>query len=150
MTDTYIGAINTVAVTIEIGDGATVENFAHPCSINTSRGISGKAQTVTNSLFDCTDPTKPAISQDYVQSVRIELSGAGVHDHAATKAYMDWLVSGKPKNVKAYVGKATGDLTITGAYILTQYDITGGEPGKFVECQIALMPAGAPTITAHA
>lgn len=109
---------------IKVGDGASPEVFAHPCLINTKRGI--KFTSTSNKVIipDCDNPDDPAWTQAIKDGMQATIDGAGVLDNklAVIQFYDAWFRSKSPHNVKVYLG------TIghwTGAFDLTNWDITG-------------------------
>lgn len=111
-------------ILIQIGNGADPEVFAHPCLINSDRGFSRTANTIQEVVPDCTNPELPGWNSTEVDGLGATISGGGMLDLASVEAFDDWFESGASRNVKVKLNK-TGGRTYTGAYKLTQFDITG-------------------------
>lgn len=150
MVATYVDAIDTVDLLIKIGDGGSPETFAHPCGINTSRGVQFSAEASTNMRSRCDDPTRPGKMVRTVTSTDSSISGEGTLHASSAKTYADWLRSGQPKNITAQVGSAAGALVVAGPYLLTAFSITGSGHGSDVTASMSFAQADEPAVTAHA
>ncbi len=148
--DTYAGAIDSVLLLVQLGDGQTPENFAHPCLINTQRSFTATANATANEVPDCTDQTKPMKTTRTVTSTDSKIAGDGMLDVLTAKVYMDKLLAGQPINIKVNVGSIAGALLVTGPYVLTSFAITGSKKGDNVTCSLAFDQADAVTSAAHA
>ena len=136
---------------IKIGDGGSPETFTHPCTINTSRGVSLSTSEATTEVADCATPSNPAYTDRRIKSYDTSVSGAGVMDTASTYAFITWWQSGAAKNVKIYqnLTGAQGGWVITQSMVLTDFQITGTR-GERQEITLTLKGAGKPTIAANA
>ena len=143
-----VDVINGEKILIQIGDGETVETFAHPCLINTERGIQFSSSTTQEVVPDCGDPTLPAWVSTEVDGLNATISGSGMLDVASIEEFYAWFESGANKNVKVKVDK-TGGRTWTGAYKLTEFGVTGTRKSK-ATCSITLVSDGAVTDAANA
>lgn len=150
MTATYPGNIDTVALLIQVGDGGSPEIFAHPCLINTQRGLDITAARTATEIPRCDDPTQPAKTVGVITSTDSSISGDGILDAAAAKSYADWARSGVAKNIKVQVGSIAGALIMTGPYHLTSFSITGSKHGDMVTVTLKMEQADDPTTSAHA
>lgn len=141
--------IDTVLLTIQVGDGASSEAFAHPCLINLSRSITHTANATAVVIPQC-NSLLPGETVRTVTSTDLTVQGAGKLDAATHKTYADWLNLGTSKNVKLQVGSATGSTIYTGPMKLLELSVTGQELGQPVEVSISLAQASKMTVTAHA
>lgn len=114
---------------IKVGDGASVETFAHPCLINADRGIQFSSANNAVVVPDCSDPTAPGWNQGTKDALTATITGAGVLDNvlATIQAYDTWFRGDVTKNVRVYLG-AVGFWQ--GAFKLTQWSITGARGAK--------------------
>jgi hypothetical protein len=133
-------------LTIRIGDGGDPEAFAHPCSINSERGIQFAAETRNNNVPDCDDPEAVVWQGTEKSSLSCTITGAGTLNASDQDIFFDWLESEDPKNVKVYDGisGASGGRIYTGAFHLTQFDKTGNF-GEKVQVRITLVSDGVVT-----
>lgn len=132
---------------IKVGDGADPEVFAHPCLINSQRGLKLAAETNEIIVPDCADPDLMAWIQREKKSLSGGIDGAGVLHVPDLEDYFNWFKSADPKNVKTVVDlpSVSGGRIFTGAYHLTNFEITG-ERGDKVQCSISLQSTGEITI----
>lgn len=123
---------------IKVGDGASPELFAHPCLINTKRGI--QFQSSTNKIVtpDCDNPDDPAWTEAIKDSLGATINGAGTLDVASVADYDEWFRSPDSKNVQVWLA-ALGHWG--GAYHLTNFEITG-DRGSLAEVSITLESDG--------
>lgn len=128
---------------IEVGDGASPETFAHPCLINSQRGITFTANGNKIEVPDCASPDDPAWTEFTKQSLECTLDGAGVMDNVAAtiQSYSSWLASATGKNIKIYIG-TVGHWT--GVFHLTKFALTGNRGGK-IEVSLQIDSDGAVT-----
>jgi predicted secreted protein len=114
---------------IKVGDGASVETFAHPCLINADRGIQFSSSNNAIVVPDCADPTAPGWNQATKDGLNAVITGAGVLDNvlATIQAYDTWFRGDTSKNVRVYLGSVG---FWGGAFKLTQWGITGARGGK--------------------
>jgi len=124
-----VDVISGEKLLIQIGNGATPEVFAHPCLINTDRGITFSSTTTTDIIPDCSDPAAPAWQQTEKDGLSAQISGSGMLDVASIDDFYDWFISEDPKNVKVRVDK-TGGSTWTGSFHLTEFAIQGTRKQK--------------------
>jgi len=125
-------------VLIKVGDGGTLENFAHPCLLNLSRDISYSHNYEEDEIPDCDTPAKPHAIHRQVRSIDLTVTGSGKLDAAGIDAYLDWCAEGAQKNVMLQIGPSTSGRTITGAFYC-QFSVTG-EVKKNADCSISLTP----------
>ena len=148
--DVYVGAIDTVALLVKIGNGATPEVFAHPCLINTQRSATLTANATANEVANCTDPTKPNKTVRTIMSFDSKIAGDGTCDVPTAKFYADMLLAGKSVNIQVQVGSTAGALIMQGPYVLTSFAITGSKKGDLVTCSLAFDMADLITTSAVA
>lgn len=125
---------------ILLGDGASPEVFAHPCSINGDRGFSREAQTTDELDQDCDDPDAPGWLTRTVDGFSASISGAGRIKTGDVAAFDEWFESGLPRNVKVKID-AVGGRTYTGRFVLSTWNLTGPETGSMT-FDIALQSDG--------
>jgi len=129
-------------ITVQIGDGASPEVFAHPVLINTTRAVSFTTATESDELCDTEDQSLPAQTFRRVRSFDTKIDGAGMLHKASVHEFLSWAGSGEVKNVKV----AIGDSIVTGPFVLTSFQVSA-ERVKTSECQITLEQAGPVTVT---
>lgn len=122
-----MAAITTLRGTqlyIKVGDGASPETFAHPCLINTKRGI--KFQSSTNKVIvpDCDNPEDPAWSDAIKDALSASIDGAGTLDNksAVVSFYDGWFRDTNSRNVQVWLG-TMGHWD--GAFHLTNWEVNG-------------------------
>lgn len=98
--------------------------FAHPCLINADRGFSRSANVISEVVPNCSDQNAPAWTSTEVDGLSASISGAGMLDLTSVPEFDDWYESGTNRNVKVKLG-GVGGRTYTGAYKLSQFDVTG-------------------------
>jgi hypothetical protein len=141
-----LGIIEGEKLLIKIGDGGAPEVFAHPCLINTTRGISFGANLTETEVPDCDNPSAPAKIQRRARSVDFTITGAGKLHKTDALNYINWMNSGLPKNAQVVQNDtgANGGFTGSGALILRTFAITG-EARDYQECTAEFVPASAAT-----
>lgn len=109
---------------IRIGDGASPETFAHPCLINTKRGIKFTSNTNKVIIPDCENLDDPAWSEVIKDGLMAAIDGAGTLDNKPeTIAFYDeFFRSPDSKNVQVWLG-TMGHWS--GRFKLTNWEITG-------------------------
>lgn len=132
-------------IVIQVGNGASPEVFAAPNLINTSRGMAFSTAVESDELVNLADQSAPAQMVRRIKSTDFKVDGAGMVHKPDVLAYLQWVTSGLPKNVKV----TDGTWTITGPFVLTSFQVTG-ERLKSSECSISLEQAGELTITPNA
>jgi predicted secreted protein len=142
-----VDVINGEKILIQIGDGADPEVFAHPCLINTERGIQFSSSVTSEVVPDCATPGDPAWTSTEVDGLSATISGAGMLDVASVEEFFDWYTSGLNKNVKVKIDKV-GGRTFTGAFKLTEFGLTGTRKSK-ATCSVTLVSDGAVADTAN-
>lgn len=109
---------------IKVGDGNSPEVFAHPCLINTKRGIKFTSNTNKVIIPDCDNPEDPAWSEAIKDGLAAAIDGAGTLDNkAATISFYDaWFRDKDTRNVQVWLG-TLGHWA--GAFHLTGWEING-------------------------
>lgn len=133
---------------IKVGDGGDPEVFAHPCSINAERGLAFAAETRNNNVPDCDDPEAVVWQGTEKASKGATITGSGTLNAEDQDLFDDWFNDESPKNVQVVtnITGATGGRKYSGAFHLTQFEITGNL-GEKVQCRITLVSDGAVTRT---
>lgn len=119
-----ITKLRGTAVYIKIEDDASPQVFAHPCLINTRRGIKFASSTNKVIVPDCDNPDDPAWSEAIKDALGATIDGAGTLDNkAATISFYDGWFRGKTtKRVQVWLG------TIgywVGDFHLTNWEVSG-------------------------
>lgn len=132
-----------VKLLIKVGDGASPEEFATPCSINAERGITFTAGSNDQDIPDCANPDAIAWVVREKSNLSASITGAGVLDTSDVETFFDWLKSEDPKNVKVIVDvpSTDGGVIFTGAFHLTEFSITGNRAEK-MQASISLSSSG--------
>ncbi|HWA22329.1 MAG TPA: phage tail tube protein [Caulobacterales bacterium] len=136
---------------ILVGDGGSPETFAHPCLINSSRGIQFSAETNSANVPDCDDPDAIQWTEVDKKSLSAGVTGAGTLNATDSETFFDWFKSADTKTVrvKKNVTGANGGGYWEGEFHLTQYE-ENGNIGEKVQCSITLVSSGAITWTDNA
>jgi len=138
-----VGIVAGEQLLIQIGDGASPEEFVHSCLINTSRGVTFTSNLTETEVRNCTDPSLPAKIVRKVKSIDFKPEGAGKTDATSVWAFIEWWKSGLPKNCKVVqnLTGALGGWTGTGQLILAEFK-TEGEAGDYQNFTASFAPAG--------
>lgn len=128
------------ALYIKVGDGESPEVFAHPCLINTKRGIQFQSSTNKIIVPDCEAPDDPAWTEAVKDSLSATINGAGTLDNdiEVITFYDEWLRSPDPINVQVWLGTLG---YWAGAFNLTNFEVNG-DRGVLADVTIALESAG--------
>ncbi len=132
-------------IRVHLGDGGDPETFTYSALINTSRGFTITANAESAEIVDATDPSLPAETQRVTKSTDTKIDGSGIMHSTDVKTWMDWALSGEPKNVKI-IGMGA---TLTGLYLLTSFSISA-DNYTTAEVQATLEQASTPTVTTEA
>ncbi|EJW12734.1 hypothetical protein A33M_1704 [Rhodovulum sp. PH10] len=121
--------IRGTQVYIKIGDGADPEVFAHPCLINSDRGVTFRSNTNDIVVPDCDSPDDPAWRELVKDALSVGLTGAGVLDNDATTlaTYTEWWKADAGKSVQVWLGTLG---YWSGSFKLTEWEVTGGRSDK--------------------
>jgi predicted secreted protein len=133
-----ISKIRGTQLYIKVGNGAEPEVFAHPCLINTKRGIQFQSSTNKIIVPDCDNPDDPAWSEAVKDALSATINGAGTLDVAAVAEYDDWFRNPESKQVQVWLA-ALGHWQ--GGFHLTNFEITG-DRGSLAEATITLESDG--------
>jgi predicted secreted protein len=126
--------------------------FAHPCLINTSRGIQFTAEMNEVLVPDCSDPDLMAWLEREKKSLSAAINGAGVLNSPDTEEYFEWVTDADPRDVKvelAGVVLADGGGSFGGKFHLASFELAG-DRGDKVNCTLSLQSTGAVAWTAAA
>ncbi|MGL4445671.1 MAG: phage tail tube protein [Alsobacter sp.] len=130
---------------IKVSDGAGTPVFAHPCLINTSRGITLTAETNDTIIPDCSDPELLAWMGREKVSLSAALQGAGTLNTPDVEFYYDWWSSPDPIATRVELnGVSAGDGGgwFAGNFHLVTFEITG-DRGTKAECSLSFASDGA-------
>lgn len=116
---TAISALKGTQLYIKVENDASPAVFAHPCLINTRRGIKFTSSTNQVIVPDCDNPDDPAWSQAIKDALKASIDGAGTHDNkfATLQFYDGWFRSKTSKRVQVWLGTVgcwSGDFQLTG------------------------------------
>jgi len=128
-------------ISIQIGDGASPEVFAHPCLINSTRAVEGTATTIDTVVPDCADPEAPAWTNRDKDALSYQITGEGIMDAVSTEPYINWLKDALTKNVRAVINNGGVGQTLAGAFHLTSFNVNGERKGK-AQVSITLVSDG--------
>lgn len=134
---TIVSHLNSSKLLIQLGDGASPETFAHPCMINTARGIEFSSSPSESMVPYCPpDEDLPAWVDREIDALTAAINGAGIFDSLSHDIFRVWYLSGASKNIRVKL-----DLTVAGdspfsaeagyyqgAWVLQGFSITG--PGR--------------------
>lgn len=137
-----VGIIEGEKLLIKIGDGGAPEQFTHSCLINTTRGIKFTTNVTETEVADCADQSLPAKIVRKAKSIDFTVDGAGKTDKTSVYAFIQWWLSGAPKNcliVQNETG-ADGGWTGTGQLILKDFD-DKGDRGDYQDFTASFVPA---------
>lgn len=138
-----------VKLVIKVGDGASPEQFAPKCSVNTTRGISFNGQDNEFEIPDCDDPEKIASIARERRANSVSVKGAGILNTPDLQDFFDWWKNGETRNCQIVVDvpSVDGGVYFQCGYKLT-FELTGERGGK-VECSLALESDGEVTSGAN-
>lgn len=139
----FVDVANGELILVQIGDGEEAETFAHDCLINGDRNLSLSANMVTNVVPRCDDPSAPSKTMRAVESTDSSIGGGGKMHSSSVKFWMDWLLSGQPKNIR-YKHNAVGKWQLAGSYLLETFQVNG-TPKTNAEVTVNLVQADQPT-----
>lgn len=138
----------SLLILVGAGDGPP-ETFAHPCLINTDRGITINADTNDSRIPDCSDPELLSWLGREKISLSATISGAGTLHTTLTEEYFNWVTSASTKNVRVSLNGVTATLGggyFAGAFHLVSFEITGSL-GEKVQCALSMVSDGTVTWT---
>lgn len=130
---------------IKVSDGAGTPVFAHPCLINTDRGISFTADTNDVLIPDCSDPDLMAWAAREKVSLSAQISGSGTLNTPDVSFFSDWVMSADPIAVKVELNGvvlADGGGYWQGNFHCTSFEVSGAR-GNRMQCSITLVSDGA-------
>lgn len=122
MTD--IVALRGTRLYIKVGDGMSPESFAHPCLINTKRGIKFTSSSNKVIVPACDNPEDPAWTEAIKDGLSASIDGAGTLDNKiGTITFYDaWFRDPDAKNVQVWLGTLG---YWAGAFQLTSWELMG-------------------------
>lgn len=136
---------------VELGDGATpTEVFTKVAVINTSKSITGSAETATAQVRDLDDNGAVMKTVRKVTSTDTSISGSGQVHPIAMLALWNLFYSGEARNMKFRTNGLTGvqgGLIHAGKFVLTNIQVSA-ETDSLVECELTFEQADAVSATA--
>ena len=142
---TPVNSVNGERLLVQIGDGATpTETFAASCLINTERGIQFTSSTNDAVIPDCENPENPAFVERIKDHPTAAINGAGMLHTSSVDEWFAWYLSQDTNNVrvKVDVSAANGGGYWEGAFLLTDFEVTGTRKEK-ATASITLQSSGA-------
>lgn len=140
-----------VKLVVKKGDGGSPsETFTALCTINAQRAISFQAATGESLDIDCNAPEQVAWVLREKTSKSVSVTGQGTFNTPDGQTLFDWWNDDDPANVQIIVDVASADggLIFEGAFLLTDFEITG-DRGSKMTAQMTLMSSGEVTATAN-
>jgi hypothetical protein len=123
---------------VKIGNAGSPETFAHPCLINTERGIQFQSQGSDVVVPDCDSPEDPAWLEHVKDGLSATVTGAGTLNTGDVDEFDTWFRSADPKNIRVCVG--TVGYWQFEAH-LTEFQVTGTRAEK-AQCSLTLRSEG--------
>jgi len=138
-----VSPLNGYQLLIKLGDGGSPESFAHPCTINTTRGITFSASPIETQLPYCDAPTTPSWVEREIDGKSASIAGAGVLDTDSFDVFWLWFDAGTSKNIQVMVNvdAAAGGGYWSGRALLTEFQLTGERRAK-VEFSCTILSDG--------
>lgn len=137
---TAITTLRGTRLYIKVENDASPAVFAHPCLINTRRGIQFRSNLGKIITPDCDNPDDPAWEEAIKDALSAAVNGEGVLDNKfATISFYDaWWRSSTPKMVQVWLGTMGYWL---GAFHLGNWAING-ERGQHALATVAMESDG--------
>lgn len=131
------------ALVVELGDGASPEQFDFPCGLNT-RALNRSKTLNTIDIPDCDDEDAPAWEGKEVKSLTWSVTGEGVLAEEAFLIWENYFDGTNSKNVKITLTGVGANTSAewNGKAHLQTYNITGNR-GEKVTVSIDLQGDGA-------
>lgn len=144
-----VNQINGAKLLIQIGNGATPEVFAHDCLINSARGIQFSNSMNESINPNCDAPEDPGWIDREKDGLTATVTGAGKLHTNSVETWFNWWKSPDTKNirVKIDVTGANGGGYWSGAFHLSDFEITGPDRKEKVEVSVTLQSDGELTWT---
>lgn len=114
---------------IRVGNGASPEVFSIKCTFNGDRAISFSTASTDEMDVDCDDPTAVAYTVTQVDSLSVDLTGAGRVKADEIQFFHDWWESGEARNAQVAIDAEDGG-EFEGQLLLLSWGISGGETGS--------------------
>ncbi len=149
MTASYVNANAAELLLVEVGDGASPENFAWPILINQNRQLDMTANATATVVPRTDNASAPGKTVRRVTDTDSKISGTGITNAGDDLNYANWLLSGVAKNCRVS-NAITGGLVLLGPYVLTAFSNVGAKVGDMQTCSVTFEQADQPAATAHA
>lgn len=114
---------------IRVGDGGSPEQYTIKCSFNGDRAIAFSSSSTDETDIDCDNPTAVAYTVTVVDSLSVDVTGAGRVKADEVPFFFDWWQSGEPKNAQVAIDAEDG-VEFEGQLLLLNWNIGGGETGS--------------------
>ncbi len=138
---TLLATLRGTQLYIKVGNGMSPETFAHPCLINTTRGIQFQSNGQDIPVQDCADPEAISWTEHEKTELSATINGAGQLDNvlATIEFYDAWFRSADSRNVQVWTGTVG---KWAGAFHLTDWSVTSGGRGTKAEVSLTLKSDG--------
>lgn len=131
------------------GDGADPEDFVSKVCGFTAKRFSITLKTSDSEVPDCDNPDDPTWVERVGQALQSGFAGSGVMAAETFAFWRDWMLSGASKNVRIVIElNAIG--YFAGAYLLTNFELTGNQGDGKVNVSIEAASDGPVTWTTGA
>lgn len=129
---------------VQIGDGATPEEFKHSCTINTTQDFTLEATTTDGTEPNCEDPNAPNWVLRAVDTLSAGINGAGTMDPASYGVLRTKMLAGEEFKVRVLLDGLTalqGGGYFEGNYVMTNLGLAKEGKG-YVTSTVALQSSG--------
>lgn len=129
---------------VQIGDGATPEEFKHSCTINTTQDFTFEATTTDGTEPNCEDPNAPNWVLRAVDTLSANINGAGTADPVSYGVLRTKMLTGEEFNVRVLLDGLTsvqGGGYFEGKYVMTSLGLAKEGKG-YVTSTVAMQSSG--------
>lgn len=91
---------------IELGDGASPEEFDAPCAL-TTKGINFSAASNEFNVPDCDDPDAATWTERVISALSATIPASGTLALESLATWRDWFLSGLEKNIRVHIVDAS-------------------------------------------
>lgn len=141
---TAVPRVTGSKLVVQFTDGASPEEFAPDCLINTTRGIQFQSDTNEFIMPDCDNPDDPAWKSVTKDGLSATISGAGMLYTASLPDMYAWFNGDDSRNMrfKVNVPLASGGGYWAGAFKLTQLEVTSDGNKDQSTCNMTFVSDG--------
>jgi hypothetical protein len=144
---TPVDVLNGEQLLVQIGDGASPEEFVADCLINTDRGIQFSTDTTEDVIPYCDEPDTPGWKTITKDGLQATINGSGKLHTTSVSEWFTWMASDDAKNCRVIlngVALAKGGGYWAGAFKLTAFEVSG-QRKQNAECSVTLVSDGTVT-----